>query len=171
MKYLHPRAKLLFFLQNFVGLFVVFGGGLIWLAVGVDSVSNAIGTEFRPDNWWIYLIIELVVILGLSWLFAWLGYINYRYELGERGFQKEYGIIWKRYVTIPYTRIQNVDIHRGVFARMLGLSDLMIQTAGHAGNQTALSEGRLPAVSKEEAVTLRDELVRRLTEPAAKQGL
>ena len=39
-------------------------------------------------------------------------------------------MIWKRYVTIPYDRIQNVDIYRGVLARLLGLSDLNIQTAG-----------------------------------------
>lgn len=76
-------------------------------------------------------------------------------------------MIWKKYVTIPYERIQNVDIYRGIFARILGLSDLQIQTAGMSatvgsyGISGAGAEGRLPGVSQEEAEKLRDELVKR----------
>ena len=67
----------------------------------------------------------------------------------------------------PYERIQNVDIYRGIFTRLLGLSDLQIQTAGMSatigryGAFGVAAEGRLPGISKEEAETLRDELIRR----------
>ena len=110
-----------------------------------------------------------IVLLLFSALFAWakLSYHFYRYELTEDGFQKELGVIWKKYVTIPYDRIQNVDIHRGIIARLLGLSDLNIQTAGSAAqiyrNSTfgLGAEGRLPGLSKKDAERLRDELISR----------
>ncbi|MBP9832441.1 MAG: PH domain-containing protein, partial [Candidatus Pacebacteria bacterium] len=98
---------------------------------------------------------------------AKLSYHYYRYELTDLGFRKESGVIWKKYVTIPYARIQNVDINRGILARLLGLSDLHIQTAGASasisryGMAGISAEGRLPGVSKADAEVLRDELVKR----------
>lgn len=112
----------------------------------------------------------IIIAALLAWLFSWLTFINYHYELTDQGFRKESGVIWKRYITIPYSRIQNVDIHRGVFARLLGSSDIQIHTACHNTN-TAVSEGRLPALSEADAETMRDELVRRITKPVGHQGL
>lgn len=93
-----------------------------------------------------------------------MSYKYYRYELREDGFRKELGVIWKKYTTIPYDRIQNVDIYRGVIDRILGLSELHIQTAGMSGfgQWGALSEGRLPGLLPETAEKLRDELIKRV---------
>ncbi|MDP3992748.1 MAG: PH domain-containing protein [bacterium] len=167
MKNLHPKAQTLFLLNNLLGLFVVFGGGYFWLLI-IPAPETS--TSLLSNYWESFLVFGLAAIFLLSWLFAWLGYINYKYELGDLGFRKEYGVIWKRYVMIPYSRIQNIDIHRGILARTLGLSDIMIQTAGNSG-QYGVSEGRLPAIGKDEAMSLRDELLKRVTEPISKQGL
>jgi len=84
----------------------------------------------------------------------------------------EKGIIWKRNVSIPYERIQNVDILRGIFARMFGLSDLQIQTAGQSATTgfslLSSSEGRLPGLDIQTAEKLRDELIKRAK---GKQGV
>ena len=85
-------------------------------------------------------------------------------------------MIYKKYVTIPYDRIQNVDIHRGILARLLGLSDLNIQTAGFSatvgryGVGGASAEGRLPGTSREVSEQLRDELIQR-SRQSKNQGL
>lgn len=123
---------------------------------------------------WVVLAVLFFIILAFAW--AKLSYHFYRYELTDLGFRKESGVIWKKYVTIPYARIQNVDINRGVLARILGLSDLHIQTAGSSasisryGASGLSSEGRLPGVSKADAELLRDELVVRATKSAG-QGV
>lgn len=109
----------------------------------------------------------VVITIIVSFFWAHLSYRFYRYELTENGFKKESGVIWKKYVTIPYDRIQNVDIHRGVIARILGLSDLQVQTAGFSAHPSRFgsygmgAEGRLPGLSKNVAEQLRDELVKR----------
>lgn len=120
-------------------------------------------------NLTIFTLVCALVFFGISYLTAKLTYKFYLYELADNGFKKESGIIWKRYVTIPYEKIQNVDITRGVIERILGLSTLKIQTAGASAPmiKTSMgifhqeSEGLLPGLDEKTAEELRDELVRR----------
>ena len=117
---------------------------------------------------WLWLVIPAILIF--FWVWAKLTYYFYKYELRDDGFRKELGVIRKKYITIPYDRIQNVNIDRGVIARVLGLSDLSIETAG-AGGQIARSEGMLPGLSQKIAEELRDELVKRSRQSRSTQGL
>ena len=122
------------------------------------------------------LLIILMSFVLLLYVWARLSYKFYRYELTDDGFKKELGVIYKKYVTIPYERIQNVDIYRGILARILGLSDLNIQTAGASAQVTkygvfgAGAEGRLPGLLHEDAEKLRDELIKR-AKHSSNQGL
>jgi len=173
MKQLDPKAVWLFFFSSLVRSIVPFMVIGIWSSAfisgfmsdfgyGVKEVGGVVSFGFLNLLW---LIIPLYLVLVFIW--AKLTYHFYRYELIENGFRKESGIIYKKYVTIPYDRIQNVDIHRGILARILGLSDLSIQTAGTSatisryGMSGISAEGRLPATSMKVAEELRDELIQR----------
>jgi len=118
------------------------------------------------------LMIFLVGFYTCLYFWAKLSYKNYKYKLRPEGFYKEYGVIWKKYVTIPYSRIQNVDIYRGLIARLLGLSDLHVQTAGMSftGKRGSRAEGRLPGLSIKDANMIRDELIKR-SQKSNSQGL
>jgi len=168
MKQLDPKAVWLFFFSFVLRWFIplVFIGIYFYLPI-FSKTSGDISFGFLN---WLWFIIPAFLILCFIW--AKLSYHFYRYELREDGFRKEHGVVWKKYVTIPYDRIQNVDIYRGVIARLLGLSDLQIQTAGGitAGSYGAFSEGRLPGLSHEIAEQMRDELVRRARQ-SKDQGL
>lgn len=109
----------------------------------------------------IFLIYLLALIISgvIIFAFAKLTYKFYKYELAQDAYHSEKGVIVKKYISIPYERIQNVDINRGILARVLGLSDIDIQTAGRSSGGFS-SEGRLPGIDKDEAVKLRDELIR-----------
>ncbi|HEY4488024.1 MAG TPA: PH domain-containing protein [Candidatus Paceibacterota bacterium] len=156
-KQLDPRAFWIFFINSiFSFFFVVF-------ALGFYSFVFVENTGFPSLGVWAWLFLVIALPIACAWIYATLTLKFYRYELREDGFRKESGIIWKRYTTIPYERIQNVDIHRGIIARVFGLSDLMVQTAGAPAvqNSWGMAEGRLPGIDKNEAESLRDELVRR----------
>lgn len=162
MKQLHPRAVWLFFISALLRSLVI----LIILGIQMFMVllSSKGGININKYIIWYILFVLFMIILMFIW--AKLSYRFYKYELKDNGFSKEQGVIWKKYVTIPYDRIQNVDIYRGVWARILGLSDLNIQTAGAAVQMSRAgmlggSEGRLLGLSKEDAEKLRDELVSR----------
>jgi uncharacterized membrane protein YdbT with pleckstrin-like domain len=168
MKRLHPRAVWMLFFAGSVPTLSSIGTlmlvALLFFAetgAGASSTGQSFGDLFVPyldELAWVVLI-----SLIIKYVWAYLSWMFYKYELREDGFRKEHGIIWKKYVSIPYSRIQNVDIHRGIVARLLGLSDIQVQTAGGItmGSYGAFSEGRLPGIGKEEAEVIRDELIKR----------
>lgn len=120
-----------------------------------------------------FLWLIILFFIAFHWFWARWTYRFYRYELRENGFYKEHGVVWKKYVTIPYDRIQNIDIYRGLLARLLGLSDMQIQTAGGItmGSYGSFAEGRLPGLAPEVAEQLRDELLQRAKSAKTSQGL
>ncbi len=169
MKKLTPKAKWLFcfkiifkliFLFLFLGLpLIVFTVGIIEQVVSFANFTSAI-----------IFIVAIVVLIALliSYIAALLVYKNYEYGLTEEGFRKKYGVISKKDISIPYERIQNVDIERSIIARILGLSEVNIQTAGEmatirgAGSLISQeSEGFIPGVLPEEAERIRKKLINR----------
>lgn len=174
MKQLDPKSVWLFFFSFvfrwlFLLLFIS-----TWFTLFLSGIRSEVGgVSFGFLNWLWLIGLGLLVFF---WIWAKLTYHFYRYELREDGFRKELGVIWKKYVTIPYDRIQNVDIYRGILARLLGLSDLHIQTAGASAQYSRHSawglsaEGRLPGLSRETAEQVRDELIKR-AQRSKNQGL
>lgn len=161
MKQLDPKAFWMFFVQYIFAWIVL----MMMLTPVILIPIREGGGAIMHWGWWLGPIVLLVLFV----VYAKLTYKFYKYELREDSFRKEHGVISKRYVTIPYDRIQNVDIYRGVIARLLGLSDLHIQTAGTSA-PVAMGEGRLPGLSKEVAEQLRDELILRARQ-SKHQGL
>ena len=159
MQQLDPKAVWLFFFRSLF-VFLVLG---IWIGFSVMIKFGG----------FVIFLLTLLVFSIFSFIWAKLSYHFYRYELTDIGFRKELGVIFKKYVTIPYDRIQNVDIYRGVLSRILGLSDLNIQTAGMSapmGRFGGAAEGQLPGISRETAEELRDELIQRARQ-SKNQGL
>lgn len=105
-----------------------------------------------------YVSIAVATALVGSYILAKLQYHFYRYALTDEGLKREFGIIYKRYTTIPYDRIQNVDIGRSLFSRILGLSDLHVQTAGASLGGAEIT---IPGLSKDTAFQLQAEVLER----------
>ncbi|KZX20294.1 PH domain-containing protein [Rathayibacter tanaceti] len=63
------------------------------------------------------------------------------------------GIMFQRFVSVPYGRMQLIDVNRGPLARALGLADLRFVTAAAA---TGVS---IPGLTEGDAEELRDRLV------------
>ncbi len=171
MKKLHSRATWLFFINYFLRFLVVFIVLFGYAFIPNYYLSSA---QLNPKYKFAF-IAGAIGLLALLFLWAWLTKHFYRYELSKNGFKSEQGVLSKKYVTIPYDRIQNVDIHRGILSRIIGLSDIQIQTAGTAGVSVGWarggSEGRLPGIGKDEAEKLRDELIERAKKSSKDQGL
>jgi len=170
MKQLNPKSVWLFFTTFIIRWSVVLlmAGYCLIVVIFVLTLHKPLNKPISPYEYLDLLWIIISVVLIISYIWAKLSYENYHYELADLGFKKESGVIYKQYVTIPYDRIQNVDIHRGILARILDLSDLQIQTAGLSG--TFRSEGQLPGLSRADAEQLRNELIQRARQ-SRNQGL
>lgn len=171
MKRLNPRATIWFFVKQTPGLWLVLPAlaFYIFLTYGGKSVTAAAPEFFGPTMAILVAALGVIIpgMLVLFLIWSWLWYQSFQYQLTDTEFRKEFGVIHKHYVSIPYEQVQNVDIHRGIFDRILGLSELLIQTAGLSETRLdpklhrVTAEGHLPGLSKHEAENLRSELVKR----------
>ncbi len=75
------------------------------------------------------------------------------YQLREDDLLFRRGIMWQRFVAVPYGRMQLVDINRGPIARGMGLSELKFVTAAASAGVT------IPGLLEADAEKLRDHLV------------
>jgi putative membrane protein len=112
---------------------------------------------------WIALAL-FVVVFAITILIAWLVYKNYKYCLGDDSLKIKRGILNKEEVAIPYRQIQDVDLRRDLTFQMIGLSQIVILTAGHDTDEKPGdddTEGILPALDKDLAEWLQAELLKR----------
>src|SRR5690606_9971193 len=106
------------------GAFVVGRPALIALEGGAVSVDPA-GTTLLAEGVAAWL---LLVAYG-----AWMGLRRYRYTrwlLDADGFALRRGCMWHSETRVPASRVQHLDIRRGPVERRLGLSTLLVHTAG-----------------------------------------
>jgi len=111
-----------------------------------------------------WIALALFVVVGLITFFAsWLIYVHYKFFLGEDSLKIKRGILDKEEIAIPYRQIQDVDIERDLMFQMMGLSRLIILTAGHEDEKPSEdeSEGVLPGMDKDLAEWLQGQLLKR----------
>ena len=159
MEKVDSKAKILFALkiydtkEKFFSPFESFLSTLIFLCIWLLPLIF-----IKDIGVYVYTGIVLFSMFSVFLIIGSLFHSSYRYELREDFFYKKQGIISKVEVSIPYNKIQNVDIMRPFIYRILGVSEISIQTAG-MGSKTG--EGRILGLSRKKAEELRDELMSR----------
>lgn len=104
-------------------------------------------------------------IVTLIAVAAFLQYLFFRYRLAEDSILIREGVIKKRQLDIKFDRIQGISAQQNIVYRYFGLVSVNFDTAGSSGD-----EGKLPAVSRELAESLRERVGRRLAAVQAADG-
>lgn len=137
--------------------------GLGWLiplviVTGIFSFTGDLRIDilFGHTAWGMAALIALVTVsIALSMISARKKRLAARQH--DIAYQK--GIIWKRTVVLPITRIQHVELSTGPFERLFGHATLKFFTAG--GSQVDL---KIPGLEQDRAERLRLWLLQRLEE-------
>ncbi|ELY69351.1 hypothetical protein C489_05338 [Natrinema versiforme JCM 10478] len=106
------------------------------------------------DVGWTFVLAPIGFVAGVGYGLAY--YYRFTYAITDDTFDVTSGVFSQRSREIPYGRIQNVDVARGVLQRVLGLAVVSIETAG--GGET---EATLRFVSEAEANRLQRDIRRR----------
>lgn len=122
-------------------------GGL--LAVVATSIGPFVSGI--PLLWIIPGVAAVVLLVSLVLVPRRVRSIGYMLRDDDLLFRK--GIMFQRFVAVPYGRMQLVDVNRGPIDRAVGLSELKFVTAAAA---TAVT---IPGLPEAEAEELRDRLV------------
>jgi membrane protein YdbS with pleckstrin-like domain len=131
------------------GIAFIIGFVLLFSYVPVALFSD------MPAVFSVVILGGTILLFALLWFWVGLYYESMWYELREDEINWKRGVWFRTTGIVPYNRITNLDVRQGPFMRFLGISNLVIQTAGYSGQ--AVPEIRIEAI--EHADELR-ELIR-----------
>ena len=132
----------------------------VWVDLGgslIGTVVMVVGSSvpaFVTGITWFWLLpaaVAVASIIGLVLIPRRVRAIGYQLREDDLLFRK--GLMFQRFVAVPYGRMQLVDINRGPLDRAVGLSELKFVTAAAATNVV------LPGLPEADAEQLRDQLV------------
>jgi len=122
------------------------------VSTAVFAIAVTVGMLlFWPPLVWLYIPVGVIAIIALLIIPRRVRSIGYQLRDDDLLFRR--GILYQRFVAVPYGRMQLVDINRGPLSRMLNLSELKFVTAAASTGVT------IPGLREADAETLRDRLV------------
>lgn len=77
----------------------------------------------------IFIVILILTLIDIV-VISKLKYKYWSYSILEDSINLNFGVLWKKSVTIPISRVQYVDTSQGILARKYNLMELTIHTAG-----------------------------------------
>jgi putative membrane protein len=122
--------------------------GRAFVPVVVVLLTTLVRAAHARDVWWHLGVVGLIAVTGVvSWLVT-----RWRVEGGD--LLVESGLLRRESQRIPLARVQAVDIVRPGIARVLGLAEVRVRTAGAGGDS-----GRLAYLRLDEAERVRARLL------------
>jgi len=86
----------------------------------------------------------IVMLLILLWIPAF--YKSLEYVIDSDSVKAKAGVFWRKHVTIPYTKVTNLDVTQGPIERIFDIGTIHVQTAGAGGQQGAKAEQKLVGI-------------------------
>lgn len=132
----------------------------------ITSIFNSVfshNTSLSITNYIIitFFIVSFITIVS-EILTSWISYIRIIFTLDENSITIKSGIFNKKEISIPYRQIQDVTITQKVSQRMMGVSSLVILTAGHDNNdKEGEAEGMFEVIDSEIAQKMRVTILER----------
>jgi uncharacterized protein len=124
-----PKYFYIVIFNTLITYFILFGSFIALKVFANDSgINQAI----------IYIAIALFVLCLLTLFISYLGFKKRKYAIREKDMTYSHGYLVNKTLTLPYNRIQHIEIARSFIARKLGLSTLKIYSAGESGGDLAI---------------------------------
>lgn len=120
-------------------------------AIILGLIASAILAALDVDPVFGTIAVGLFLFLGVVWVM--LRYRVWVYQIRDDSVYLERGVVTNVRTIVPYVRVQHVDTSRGPVERALGLSTLVVYTAGSRGADVSI-----PGLKPEEARDLQQRL-------------
>jgi putative membrane protein len=98
-----------------------------------------------------FTLVTLAAMVLITWLFTWIAWRHFRYQVGEHDIRVERGLISRSARAVPYERIQDVSLEQKPVPRLFGMVEVRFETG--AGGKDEIKIGYVTA---EEADALRE---------------
>ncbi|UMB60597.1 PH domain-containing protein [Lutibacter sp. A80] len=130
-------------LLNFSSVTIVLFVGLYFL------ITKNLATQIPEYTPYFYLV--LILILGIFLFFLVLGFYKRKYAVRAQDISYKKGVIVQSITTVPFARIQHVELEEKPFSRLFKLASIKIFTAGESGGDLKIN-----GLPKEEAKKIKE---------------
>ncbi|HEU5081792.1 MAG TPA: PH domain-containing protein [Acidimicrobiales bacterium] len=123
-------------------------GALVLLAV----VATVVAAGVASGAWAAGALAGVVLAaVGGMLVRVWTGSVwrAWQFRIGEHALHLRHGVVTRRESTIPFHRVQHIDLEAGPLERRFGLTSLILRTA------SASSDATVPGIDAGEADALR----------------
>ncbi|MEM9294064.1 MAG: PH domain-containing protein [Acidobacteriota bacterium] len=123
-----------------------------WIAVPITTVVSFIPPVWITLVWALGVIpirvyLPLILVFGLlavaaisiAYLYPAARYRHLRYRVEPDGLGIQRGVLWRKAIWIPLTRVQHTDVSQGPLQRRYDLATLTVYTAGTEGASIPLA--------------------------------
>ena len=111
----------------------------------------------------VYLTLATIIAFGVVFISEGFEYHNYTFLFEEFDIRMKKGIVSKKETSISYRQIQNVNIERNPTYQILGLSRLILETAGREDKgEEGTSQVVIEAIDKKLAEEMRTLLLKKI---------
>lgn len=87
-------------------------------------------------------------------------YKSLEYSIDDESVKLQKGVFWRKRVTVPFTKITNIDVTQGPVQRMFNIGSIQVQTAGASGQSGGQAE--LTMVGIRDTEGLKDTIMERV---------
>ena len=121
-----------------------FGGGIL-----LELIMLAFGHGSEKTEWFelmaVYIMLAATVLASvIKYFLIRIDYDMRYYVVTDRSLRIRQGAVLIDESTFTFANVQNLKIHQGPIERLLGLSNLIVETAGGAGSGASQGRGQNP---------------------------
>ena len=128
---------------------ILTAGFFLVVSITTPFLSGTVPTALRVGG----AVAALIAFLGVG--HAFLLYQTWTYVIRSDSLYLSRGVFTRVRTVVPYVRVQHIDTTRSPLERLLGLSTLVVYTAGSRG-----ADVRIPGLTPDRATTLQARLER-----------
>ena len=111
-------------------------------------------SEFVP---YFYIVLFLVFLAVL--IMKIIGFKKRKYAVREKDISYKSGIFFKKMTTVPFTRIQHIEVDEGPISRFFKLASLSVFTAGDSSDDLEIK-----GIKKETALKIKEFISQKIDE-------
>ena len=160
---LASTVRLQWIVRSAIGA-VVFGAIATAIAFAVGAGTALLAEGIRPAATVGASVFALLTLFGV--VRAVLLYRSWHYVVRADSLFLNRGVFTLVRTVVPYVRVQHIDTTRSPLERMLGLSTLVVYTAGSRG-----ADVTIPGLTPDRASTLQERLERLTTESEEEEAV
>jgi membrane protein YdbS with pleckstrin-like domain len=97
-------------------------------------------------SFWIY--IALIIAFTIQFLILKIGFSKRKYLVRSKDISYKSGLFFMKTTTVPFHRIQHIEINQGPFSRFFNLAVLSVFTAGNSSDDIKIRGIKMTDASK-----------------------